>query len=44
MWACDLWEDLLYDTKNDYGEEEAGKMATAITRTFSAVILSTTHS
>ena len=36
VWACDLWEDLLYDTKNDYGKEEAEKMATA-------VILSTTQ-
>ena len=41
VWACDLWEDLLYDTKNDYGDEEVRKVEAAVTKTFSAVILST---
>ncbi|HIE83832.1 MAG TPA: hypothetical protein EYQ00_08320 [Dehalococcoidia bacterium] len=43
IWACDLWENLVEDTKDDYGEEEAVKLRTAITKTFPAVILSNTH-
>jgi len=43
IWACDLWEDLVEDTKDDFGDEEAVKLKTAITKTFPAVILSSTH-
>ena len=43
IWACDLWEDLVEDTKDDYGEEEAVKLKTAIIKTFPAVILSNTR-
>ena len=43
IWACDLWEDLVEDTKDDFGEEEATKLSTAITQTFPAVILSSRY-
>ena len=41
IWASDLWEDLVADTQQEHGEEEAKKMADFIQSTFQSVILTT---
>jgi len=39
IWASDLWEDLVDDTKDDSGEEAANELHKNVVSTFQSVIL-----
>ena len=39
LWAVDLWDDLVEDTRDERGSEKADEMQNHITTTFSSVIL-----